>query len=98
MRVKYEGEPNSRRTGISLPVPAGILLVLGGCLLQGLTVAGWAWSVFLILFGISLLIWHLWDRNEERIPLAVFLVSLVFLGIALFSQSEWLKALLNSRQ
>lgn len=98
MKVKYEEETKVRRRGIALPVPAGMLLIIAGCLLASLTIAGWAWAAFLIVFGVSLLIYHFEDRTDGRIPLAVFLISLVFLGIALFSQSEWLKELLNSRQ
>jgi hypothetical protein len=98
MKVKYEDETKSRNQGIGLPVPAGILLIIAGSLLAALTIAGWAWAAFLIIFGISLLIYH-WGRViDNRAAMTVFLISLIFLGIALFSQSEWLKELLNSRQ
>jgi hypothetical protein len=98
MKVKYEEETKIRKQGIGLPVPAGMLLIIAGSLLAALTIAGWLWAAFLIIFGISLLLYHFGDRTDGRIPMAVFLISLIFLGIALFSQSEWLKALLNSRQ
>ena len=98
MKVKYEDETKSRNQAIGLPIPAGILLIIAGSLLAALTIAGWAWAAFLIIFGVSLLIYH-WGRVVDgRISMAIFLISLIFLGIALFSQSEWLKALLNSRQ
>ena len=85
----------ARKQGVGLPVPAGMLLIVAGSLLAALTPANWAWAGFLIIFGISLLIYGLGDRTEGRRTMAVFLASLVFLGIALgcYALSRLLSAL-----
>jgi hypothetical protein len=95
MRVKYKDETKSRKQGIGLSVHAGMLLIVAGSLLAALIPADWAWAGFLIILGISLLIYGLGDRSEGRRTMGVFLASLIFLGIALgcYALSRLLSAL-----